>query len=92
MVEQIVRTHIKATEYATAHMDEAAQIYYNMNKVDIAVIKDSFATWDGRLITDPAVIVPSVVDYTVIQADLGYISRPLTADEIFDLSFHQKAA
>ena len=91
MVEQIVKTHIKATDYAIANQDEAAQIYYDMNKVDISVIKDSFATWDGRWITDPSVIIGSVVDYTQVQADLGYIDRPLTEDEIFDLSFYQKA-
>ena len=91
MVEQIVKTHIRATEYAIANQDEAAQIYHDMNKVDMAVIEDSFATWDGRWITDPSVIIPSVVDYTNIQADLGYIDHPLTEDQIFDVSFYQKA-
>ncbi|NLO78411.1 MAG: ABC transporter substrate-binding protein [Methanomicrobiales archaeon] len=91
MVVQIIKTHIKGSEFSTANIDEASQIYYNMNKVEIAVIKDSFATWDGRLITDPSIIIPSVVSYTKIQADLGYIPRPMTADEIFDVSFYQKA-
>jgi len=90
-VEQIVKTHIKATEYTIANQDEAAQIYHDMNKVDMAVIEDSFANWDGRWITDPSVIITSVTDYTTVQADLGYIDRPLTEDEIFDLSFYQKA-
>ena len=27
LVEQIIKTHIKATEYVNAHPDEAAQIY-----------------------------------------------------------------
>ena len=57
----------------------------------MAVIEDSFANWDGRWITDPSIITTSVVDYTTVQADLGYIDRPLTEDEIFDLSFYEKA-
>ena len=90
MVDQIVKTHIRATEYVIANQDEAAQIYHDMNKVDMAVIEDSFANWDGRWMTDPSVIITSVVNYTKVQADLGYIDRPLTEDEIFDLSFYQK--
>ncbi|KAF1078065.1 ABC transporter substrate-binding protein [Methanogenium sp. MK-MG] len=91
MVEQIVKTHIRATEYVIANQNESAQIYHDMNKVDMAVIEDSFATWDGRWVTDPSTIIVSVVDYTRIQADLGYIDHPLTEDEIFDLSFYRKA-
>ncbi len=90
MVDQIIKTHIRATDYTIANQEEAAQVYHDMNKVDMAVIEDSFATWDGRWITDPSVIITSVVDYTKVQADLGYIDHPLTEDEIFDLSFYQK--
>jgi len=91
IVEQIVRTHIRATEYAIENQDEAAQIYHDMNKVELDVIENSFATWDGRWVTDPSIIVDSVVDYTEVQSELGYIKKPMTADEIFDLTFYQKA-
>jgi len=91
IVEQIVRTHIRATEYSIENQDEAAQIYHDMNKVELDVIKASFATWDGRWVTDPAIIIDSVVDYTVVQSELGYIKEPMTADEIFDLTFYEKA-
>ncbi|MBT8507969.1 sulfonate ABC transporter substrate-binding protein [Methanomicrobiaceae archaeon CYW5] len=91
IVEQIVKTHIRATEYSIENQEEAAQIYHDMNKVELDVIEASFASWDGRWVTDPALIVVSVVDYTEVQAELGYIKNPMTADEIFDLSFYEKA-
>ena len=39
---------------------------------------------------DPNLIVDPVLDYAKIQYDLGYIKKPLTKDEIFDLTFYQK--
>ena len=91
IVEQIVKTHIKATEYNNAHMDEAAQIFSNKTSVDLETVKASFKEWDGKWITDPATIENSVVNYSKIQSDLGYIPRPLTNEEIFDTSFYDKA-
>ena len=39
---------------------------------------------------DPNIIVDPVLDYAKIQYDLGYIKKPLTKDEIFDLTFYKK--
>ena len=39
IVEQIVRTHIKATEYAKAKNDEAAQIFSNKTSEDLETVK-----------------------------------------------------
>ncbi|WOF15450.1 ABC transporter substrate-binding protein [Methanoplanus sp. FWC-SCC4] len=91
VVDQIVKTHIKATEYAMENQDEAAEIFQKMNKIDIDVVKKSFSEWDGKWIEDPNMITDSVVNYTDIQASLGYIKKPLAKDEIFDLSFYEKA-
>lgn len=91
IVEQIVKTHINATEYNEAHVDEAAQIYSNKTTEDVEVVKSSLKEWDGKWITDPAIIENSAVNYASIQYGLGYIDKNLTEDEIFDTSFYEKA-
>ena len=89
LVEQIVKTHIKATEYNLAHEDEAAQIYSNKTTEDIEVVKTSIEEWDGEWITDPSIIEDSAVEYANIQYELGYIQKPLTEEEIFNTSFYE---
>jgi NitT/TauT family transport system substrate-binding protein len=91
IVEQIVKTHIKATEYNQAHVDEAAQIYSNKTTENVDTVKTSLKEWDGKWITDPALIENSAVNYSNIQHDLGYIPKSLTQEEIFDTSFYDKA-
>ena len=91
IVEQIVKTHIKATEYNLEHPDEAASIYSTKTGQNLETVKASFKDWDGTWTADPHVITTSVVDYTNLQYELGYISRPLTEDDLFDLSFYDRA-
>ncbi len=91
LVEQIVKTHIKATEYNLEHQDEAASIYSAKTGQDVETVKASFHDWDGTWTADPNVITTSVVEYTELQYELGYISKPLTQDDLFDLSFYEKA-
>ena len=90
LVEQIVRTHIRATEYNLAHMDEAAEIYAQKIGQDLEVVKNSLAEWDGTWISDPNIIIDSVVQYSQVQYELGYISKPLTKDDLFDTSFYDR--
>ncbi len=91
LVEQIVKTHIKATEYNKGNVEEAAQIYSNKTTEDLDTVQTSLKEWDGSWITDPAMIEGSVVDYSRIQYELNYTQKPLTAEEIFDTSFYEKA-
>ncbi|MGA9188154.1 MAG: ABC transporter substrate-binding protein [Methanosarcina sp.] len=91
IVEQIVKTHIKATDYNKANVDEAAKIYSNKTTEDLETIRASLKEWDGAWITDPALIENSTVDYSRIQSELGYTSKSLTQGEIFDTSFYDKA-
>jgi len=91
IVEQVVKTHIKATEYNLEHQDEAASIYSAKTGQDVETVKASFHDWDGTWTADPNVITTSVVEYTELQYELGYISKPLTQDDLFDLSFYEKA-
>jgi len=91
IVEQIVRTHIKATEYNFDHQDEAASIYAQKTGQNVEIVKASFRDWDGTWTADPQVITRSVVEYTELQYKLSYIKKPLTEDDLFDLSFYEKA-
>jgi NitT/TauT family transport system substrate-binding protein len=91
MVEQIVKTHINATEYTKAHQDEAAQVYSNKTTADVEVVRASLKQWDGAYITDPALIESSAVNFAKIQYELGYNQKALTTVEIFDTSFYEKA-
>lgn len=91
IVEQIVKTHIKATEYNKANVDEAAQIYSNDTTQNLETVKLSLRQWDGAWITDPALIKNSTVEYSNVQYALNYTQKPLTENEIFDTSFYEKA-
>ncbi|KKH32663.1 ABC transporter substrate-binding protein [Methanosarcina mazei] len=91
VVEQIVKTHIKATEYNLENQGEAAQIYSNKTTENVEVIKKSLEEWDGTWITDPELIKDSTVEYANIQYELNYTQKPLTEEEIFDTSFYEKA-
>jgi len=91
IVEQIVKTHIKATNYNQEHVDEAAQIYSNKTTEDLDTVKASLKEWDGKWITDPTLIENSTVDYSNTQYQLNYTQKPLTEKEIFDTSFYEKA-
>ena len=91
IVEQVVKTHIKATDYNKANLDEAAQIFSNKTTQDVETVKLSLNEWDGTWITDPALIENSTLEYARIQYELGYIQKPLTKEEIFDTSFYEAA-
>ncbi|HDR72452.1 MAG TPA: ABC transporter substrate-binding protein [Methanoculleus sp.] len=91
LVDQIVRTHIRATEYNYENTDEAIAIYAAKIGQDIDVVTTSLDEWDGTWISDPAIIEDSV-DYTQVQYELGYIEQPLTAEDLLDTSFYDRVS
>ena len=91
LVEQIVQTHIKATQYNINNIDEASGIFANKTGWEKKYVLKSIDEWDGSWISDPAIIVNSTLDYTGMQYRSGYITKPLSKDEIFDLSFYKLA-
>jgi NitT/TauT family transport system substrate-binding protein len=91
IVRQIIKTNDKAVAWNLQNLDEAAQIYSTKTGASLTDVKASLAEWDGNWASDPNVIVEPVLDYAKIQYDLGFIKKPLTKDEIFDLSFYQKS-
>jgi len=91
IVEQVVRTHMKATGYIYNNTNETADIFAAKTGMDPAQVKLSMQDWDGAWVSDPNLIVDSVMEYVEIQHELGYLQKPLTQGDIFDLSFYEKA-
>lgn len=91
LVEQIIKTHIKATEYVNAHPDEAAQIYAQKTGQNLAMVKESIKSWDGKWVSDPTIQIPSTVEYAKIDQQLRYINKTLSKDDLFDTDIYAKA-
>jgi NitT/TauT family transport system substrate-binding protein len=91
IVEQIVKTHIRASEYASNNLNETAEIYAKKTGAKVEDVKASLKDWDGTFVTDPNVIIDPVMDYAQIQYQLGYIKKPLSQSDLFDLSFYKTA-
>ena len=90
LVEQIIRTHIKATDYINSHPEEAAQIYAQKTKSNLTEVEHSVKTWDGRWVSDPNVQIPSTVEYAKVDYKMNYTQRELTEKDLFDTSFYEK--
>jgi NitT/TauT family transport system substrate-binding protein len=90
IVRQIIKTNDKAVAWNQQNLDEAAEIYSTKTGASLADVKASLKEWDGSWASDPNVIVEPVLDYAKIQYELGFIKKPLTKEEIFDLTFYQK--
>ncbi|OPY52714.1 MAG: taurine transporter substrate binding subunit [Methanosaeta sp. PtaU1.Bin060] len=91
LVDQIIKTHINATDYINAHPEEAAKIYAERTKQDLSVAEESVKNWDGKWVSDPSIEIPSTVEYARVDKQLGYINKSLTEDDLFDTSFYEKA-
>ncbi len=92
LVDQIIKTHIKATEYVNANPQEAAEIYAQRTKQDLAVVKASINSWDGEWVSNPEIQIPSTVEYAKVDRELGYINKSLNADDLFDIHFYLEAS
>lgn len=91
IVEQIVKTHINATEYDNAHKDEAALIFSNKTSANLTIVKESIKEWDGKWIADPLVSENSTLGFSNTLYELNYTKKPLSKEDIFDTSFYEKA-
>jgi NitT/TauT family transport system substrate-binding protein len=91
IVEQIVKTHINATDYNNAHIDEAAQIFSNKTSIDVGTVRASLKEWDGSWIVDPSVIENSTIDFSNTLYKQNLTQKQLTKEDIFDTSFYEKA-
>nr|CBH36721.1 hypothetical protein BSM_01980 [uncultured archaeon] len=95
MLEQIIKTHIRATDYEIAHPDEAAEIYAQWQGADVSTIKRSINVTDMHWITDPNLEVESGIEYAAVIYDLNrvrYAARGVEVfekDDLFDTSFYE---
>ncbi|MCL7412671.1 MAG: sulfonate ABC transporter substrate-binding protein, partial [ANME-2 cluster archaeon] len=88
--EQIVRTHINATNYNIEHPEEAAQIFADDIGVSYEIANRSIHEWDGNWVSDPSIELNTTLEYASVQYDLGYTDKLLSQDDLFDLSFYNK--
>lgn len=90
VVEQLIRTHINATNFINAHPDEAAQIYANHTGQDIKAIEYSVKTWDGKWISDPRPLINDTLEFALFQFKTNYTQKMLTEKDLFDTSFYDR--
>jgi NitT/TauT family transport system substrate-binding protein len=90
LAEQIIKTHINATNYLNAHPKEGAMIYANRTHQDLKQVEYSIETWDGRWISDPHLQMPSTVEYAKIDYEMNYTKKELTEKDLFDTSLYEK--
>jgi NitT/TauT family transport system substrate-binding protein len=90
IVEAVLKTHLKATEYNEANTEEAAKFMNELTSLKAEVITKSLGEWDGKFVSDPNKITNSVSTFATIQKDLGYIKKEVTEKDLFDTSFWSK--
>ncbi|OPY50903.1 MAG: taurine transporter substrate binding subunit [Methanosaeta sp. PtaU1.Bin112] len=90
LVEQIIRIHMNATDYANAHPMEAAEIYSNRTGQDLEMIKYSIMTWDGKWMSDPHVLVSDTIAYAKAQYEMNYTQKNVNQSDLFDNSLYDK--
>ena len=90
LVEQIIKTHIKATDYINAHPDEAAQIYAKKTKANLTEIEHSIENWDGKWVSDPNVQIPSTIEFARVDYEMKYTQKELNEKDLFDTSLYER--
>ncbi|MEA2076010.1 MAG: ABC transporter substrate-binding protein [Euryarchaeota archaeon] len=96
IVKQIIKTHIRATEYEIAHPEEAAEIYARWMGADVSTIKRSINVTDMHWIHDPSVEVESGLEYAKVIYELNRERyeemgiEVLGKEDMFDTSFYDE--
>lgn len=92
IVEEILKTHIKATDYNEKNPEEAAEYMQVLTGLKKDTILKSLKEWDGSYKVDPTEITRSVSDFTEEQEELGYLKSAINETQLFDSSFWKKIA
>ncbi|HJH25223.1 MAG TPA: sulfonate ABC transporter substrate-binding protein [Methanophagales archaeon] len=96
MLKQIIKTHIRATEYEIEHPEEAAEIYAKWENANVSTIKHSIDETDMLWIHDPHLEVESGIEYAKVIYELnreryeGKGIKVLEKGDIFDTSFYDE--
>ncbi len=89
LVRQIIKTHMRATDYVNANPEDAAKICADKTGQDLKMVEYSMKTWDGKWISDPELQIPSTVEYAKIDYEMNYTQKELTEEDLFDTSFYE---
>ena len=89
LVRQIIKTHMRATDYVNANSEDAAKICADKTGQDLKMVEYSMKTWDGKWISDPELQIPSTVEYAKIDYEMSYTQKELTEEDLFDTSFYE---
>jgi NitT/TauT family transport system substrate-binding protein len=92
VVEQLIRTHINATDFINAHPEDAAQIYSNHTGQDLKTIEYSIKTWDGTWISDPHPLINDTLKFALFQFKTNCTQKMLTEKDLFDTTFYDRVS
>jgi NitT/TauT family transport system substrate-binding protein len=92
LLKQIIKIHIKATEYAITHKEEAAKIYAKRMGWDIEKIKYALETTDERWIHNPHIEVKSALEFARVIYELNKprYTKFLSEEDLFDTTFYDE--
>jgi len=96
MLKQIIKTHIRATDYEIEHPEEAAEIYAKWENANVSTIKHSIDATDMHWIHDPQLEVESGIEYAKVIYELnreryeGKGIKVLEKGDIFDTRFYDE--
>jgi NitT/TauT family transport system substrate-binding protein len=90
LVLKVLEIHEKANEFNLNNTAEAAGIMAAMTGMNASTVTRSLGEWDGKWVTDPTLIIPSVTGFASEQQALGYIKKNVTEGQLFDTEFWQK--
>jgi len=89
-VAKLVELHVRATEFARAQQDRAADhvtAFIGKGLVDPAVINKALKSPNTNLVADPYVIMESTALLQNFQQTTGAQVKPVNLNELFDFSF-----
>ncbi|NVM54541.1 MAG: ABC transporter substrate-binding protein [Candidatus Helarchaeota archaeon] len=92
IAEEILKIHYESTQYAKTHINEASEIYSEKMGIDLNIIKKSFESWDGELISNPYLAINSTIDFAtaIYELNRGRYEHPLNQIQLFNLSIWDK--
>jgi len=90
LVKEIIKIHIKATEYIYDNPEEAAEIASRKLGMSKEIILDSMMNSDTTFIHNPNDIVVYMEAYGKEHYDLGYTKKLLTAKDLIDTSLYNE--
>jgi len=96
MVKQIIKTHIRATDYINKHPEEAGEVFGKRYNINVSVIMHSLNVTGMCWIHDPHLEIDDGLEYARVIYELNrerYESmgvKVLEKEDIFDTSFYDE--